>query len=314
MVQKKEIPVYFINGFLEAGKTNFIQFTINEDYFQIDGKTLLILCEEGMEEYDEEILKKSNTVVEVFENQDEFTAEALKALEAKHDPERIIIEFNGMWDLKKVIFPGNWVREQQITIVDGSTFAGYFANMKSMFLDMVRYSDLVLFNRAVATDDLLSYRRMILAVNNRAQIVFEDEEGELDVVGEEDLPYDVNAPVIELAEEAYPIWYLDAMEQEERYNGKTVEFLAMVYKPRNFPVNQFAPGRFVMTCCADDVSFLGFICRYAGAPRLKTRQWIKVTAEIRYETMRDYNGKGPVLYATKVEPASKPAQEVLGLQ
>lgn len=41
------MPVFLINGFLEAGKTQFLQFTMQQDYFQTDGKTLLIVCEDG---------------------------------------------------------------------------------------------------------------------------------------------------------------------------------------------------------------------------------------------------------------------------
>lgn len=311
---KKNIPVYFINGFLEAGKTTFIQFTINEDYFQIEGTTLLILCEEGVEEFDDKILKRSHTVTETIENEADFTVDTLRTLEAKHRPDRVIIEYNGMWNLRNVVLPSNWQREQQITIVDGSTFAGYFANMKSMFLDMVRLSDLVLFNRAKEEDDLIGYRRMILAVNSKAEIVFENEDGEIDVVGEEDLPYDVNAPVIELKESDYPIWYVDAMNDEDRYAGKTVSFLAMVYKPPESDNTIFIPGRFVMTCCVEDVTFLGFVCVCKNARKLRTRQWIRLTAKIVYEHRKEYEGRGPVLYADKVVPALKPAQEVLGFQ
>ena len=31
-----EIPIYLITGFLESGKTSFINFTVAQDYFQID--------------------------------------------------------------------------------------------------------------------------------------------------------------------------------------------------------------------------------------------------------------------------------------
>lgn len=309
----EKIPVYFINGFLEAGKTNFIQYTIDQDYFKIEGLTLLILCEEGVEEYDEAILKRANTVVETFDDQKDFTADALRALTEKHAPERVIIEFNGMWNLRDVVFPADWMREQQITIVDGSTFAAYFANMRSMFMDMARYSDLILFNRVNPADDLLGWKRSILTVNAKAEIVFEDEEGPIDVVGDEDLPYDVNAPVIEIADGDYAIWYVDAMQQEERYEGKTVSFLAMVYRPRTFIGDKFIPGRFVMTCCAQDVSFLGYMCRFKGAKKLHTRNWVRVTATIHYEDTKDYNGRGPVLYAEKIEPAAKPKQEVIDM-
>ena len=54
------VPIYLITGFLESGKTTFLRFTLDQDYFQIDGKTLLILMEEGEEEYDTKALAKNS--------------------------------------------------------------------------------------------------------------------------------------------------------------------------------------------------------------------------------------------------------------
>ena len=118
-------PVYIINGFLESGKTEFITFTLNQPYFQIKGKTLLLLCEEGEKEYDEGLLKKSRTEIKLIGNEADFTPAHLTELEKKHKPERILIEFNGMWNYKNVKLPWYWNVEQQITIIDGSTFPVY---------------------------------------------------------------------------------------------------------------------------------------------------------------------------------------------
>ena len=67
-------PVYVINGFLESGKTEFIMYTLSQPYFQTKGTTLLILCEEGETEYDEDILKRSRTIVEVVDEEAQMTA------------------------------------------------------------------------------------------------------------------------------------------------------------------------------------------------------------------------------------------------
>ena len=66
------VPIYLVTGFLESGKTTFLDFTLQQDYFAIDGKTLLILCEEGEEEYDMDKLKLANTVVEVIEDEEDL--------------------------------------------------------------------------------------------------------------------------------------------------------------------------------------------------------------------------------------------------
>lgn len=73
-----EIPIYLITGFLESGKTSFINFTVAQDYFQIDGPTLLITTEEGEVEYDEKELLKHNTVLEIVEGPEQFTLDYLK--------------------------------------------------------------------------------------------------------------------------------------------------------------------------------------------------------------------------------------------
>lgn len=265
-------PVYVINGFLESGKTEFISFTLGQPYFQTKGTTLLILCEEGEIEYDEALLKKSRTVVELIENEEDFNPSHLMELEKKHKADRIIIEFNGMWNYKEVKLPWYWKIEQQITTIDASTFPMYFTNMRSLLAEMVRKSEMIIFNRCDGIEDLNVYKRNIKAVNPSADIIFEDANGEIDEIFEEDLPYDLNQDVIKLNNEGYGIWYLDSMDHLERYIGKTIEFVAMVLKPESFPKNYFVPGRMAMTCCADDMAFLGYACEYVGADTLETKR------------------------------------------
>ena len=306
-------PVYLINGFLESGKTSFIRFTIQQPYFQIKGKTLLLLCEEGEEEYDEKILKQSNTIVHVVEEEEDFDAVKLVALEKKYDVERIIIEYNGMWNMKDLALPFHWNLEQQITCVDASTFPTYYNNMKSMVAEMIRKSELIIFNRCdTVMDNLATYRRNIKAVNASADVIFENKEGEINEIFEEDLPYDLKADRIELDDNTYGIWYMDMMDHAERYFNKTIVFTAMVMKPPRFPKGAFVPGRMAMTCCAEDMTFLGYVCKYDKADTVKDRSWVRVEVSVKVEFWKDYKGEGPVLYASKVEPAEKPKQEVIG--
>ena len=200
------MPIYFINGFLESGKTTFLRETIDEDYFAIDGTTLLIVCEEGEEEYDDSNLAKNKTVMEVIDEEADFTVEKLIELEKKHNPERIIIEYNGMWNIKEMKLPAYWEIQQQITFVDASTFATYFANMRSLLAEQIRLSDLIVFNRCQGIDELPSYRRSLKAINQRAEVVFEDADDEIvDQITEEDLPYDVKADVIQIYDEDFGI-------------------------------------------------------------------------------------------------------------
>lgn len=308
------VPIYLITGFLESGKTTFLRFTLDQDYFQIDGKTLLILMEEGEEEYDTKALAKNNTVVEVIEKEEDLTTERLEAMEIIHQPDRVVIEYNGMWLVSRFYdmkLPFGWGVEQQITCVDGSTFQVYMANMKSIFMDMVKYTDMVVFNRCKREDPLANYRRSIKVSNQSAEVIFEDEEGEIDDIFGDQMPFDVNAPVIEIPPEDYGIWFVDAMDHPDTYVGKTVRFKGRVMKPRGMGSKFFVPGRIAMTCCADDTTFLGFVCKSAFAPKLKEKEWVEVTAKVVFERRMEYQGDGVVLYAENVTPCEPLEEEMV---
>ena len=304
-MSEDRMPLFLINGFLEAGKTAFIRFTMQQDYFRTDGKTLLIVCEEGEEEYDEELLKDTKTAVVYVDELSKLTADYLEELEIFYNPERVLMEWNGMWDPGELKLPKDWNLYQQITIIDGSTFDLYLNNMKPLVGNMVRNSEMIVMNRCDDIEDLDIYRRTLKGMNPQVQIVFEDEDGEIDEISEADLPFDVNADVIEIPPEGYGIWYIDALDRPDRYRGKTVEFTAMVLKTPEFPKNYFVPGRMAMTCCEDDMTFLGFMCKARNARLLETKQWVKVRARVEYEYTPEYEGEGPMLYADYVEMAEE---------
>ena len=312
-IDEDVMPVFLINGFLEAGKTQFLEFTMDQEYFQTEGKTLLIVCEEGDTEYDEKKLKKHQTAVVYVDELSKLTPAYLNELEVIYRPERVLLEWNGMWNQDELTLPDDWNIYQQITIIDGSTFDLYIQNMKPLLGAMLRNSELVIVNRCdgIADEKLTSYRRTIRAMSRESEIVLEDKNGEIEQATlEEDLPYDINADVIEIKPADYGIWYIDCMDQPERYKGKTVEFTAMVLKSPKFPKGQFVPGRMAMTCCAEDMTFLGYICKSKDARNLETRQWVTVRARVEIEYWQDYNGEGPVLYAEEVVPA-EPIKDVV---
>ena len=304
-------PVYVINGFLESGKTEFICYTLAQPYFQIKGRTLLIVCEEGEVEYDEKLLAKSRTDMVVIDEEEDFNTSHLIELEKKYKPERIIIEYNGMWNFKNMKLPWHWTVEQQITTVDASTFPMYFTNMKSLLAEMIRKSEMIIFNRCDGVEDLSVYKRNVKAINQQADIIFEDSQGEVNQIFEDDLPYNLNDPIIELDNQGYGIWYLDSLDNLDRYIGKTIQFTAMVLKPKEFPKGFFIPGRMAMTCCAEDMAFLGFACEYDKADTLTEKQWVKVTAKVAKEYFADYEGEGPVLKAISVEQTKAPKEPVI---
>mgnify|MGYP000081632844 FL=1 len=312
-MRQSDVMVYLMTGFLDSGKTQFLTFTLEQDYFQIQGKTLLILCEEGEEEYDPKEMLKYGVVIEKVEDKEDLTEAWLEEMNRKHKPERVVVEYNGMWpvsDFEKLALPAGWKIEQKIATVDASTFQMYLTNLKPLFVEMVKGAELVLFNRCEDRGPLAGYRRSVKVVSPQAEVIFEDENGEVDNIFEDEVPYDLNAPVIEIRREDYGIWYVDMMENPDRYKGKVVEFVAKVMKPRAFPSKVFLPGRTAMTCCADDTSFLGYVCRSPYAPKLKPGDWVKVRAKVSFKNLSVYRGEGPVLDAENIEPA-EPIEEMV---
>lgn len=309
-----EIPIYLITGFLESGKTTFINFTVAQDYFQIDEPTLLITTEEGEVEYDEKELLKYNTVLEVVESQEQFTPEYLKKLKRRYNPERVILEYNLLWSVKKLEemeMPRGWGIVQEIVTVDASCFQIYMQNMKSIFMEMSLHADMVMFNRCRPQDPLASFRRSIKVVNPACDVLFEDEEGEISNIFEDSMPYDLDADIIDIEDADYGIFYVDMEDHPERYRGKTVRFKGRVLKSENANAKFFVPGRMAMTCCADDTTFIGYICEFPKAKSLLMGQWVEVTAVVDWKYMEQYEGEGPVLIAKDIKSVQRPEVDLV---
>lgn len=309
------VPIYLITGFLESGKTSFINFTIQQDYFQIMEPTLLIACEEGEEEYDEEFLAIYNTKLERIDSREEFTTERLKELEKKYHPDRVVMEFNPLWSVKaleeEMELPEGWGIVQQIVTIDGTTAQVYMNNMKSLFVEMVKNADLIMFNRCEESMPLANFRRSIKVVNPGGEIVFEDKNREITDIFEDSVPYDLDADVIEIEDVDYGIFYVDLGDHPERYEGKTVHFKGMVLKSREAGAEYFVPGRTAMTCCADDTAFIGYICLSKNAPKIPMGSWVDVTAKVTWQYMEPYGDEGPVFQAISIKFAAPPEAELV---
>ncbi len=310
--EQYQIPIFLINGQLDSGKTRFITETIEMGQFAEAQNKLLIVCEEGEEEYDAQMLKDNGVDMEVLQKE-EFTTEKLKELDKKYDPWLVIVEYNGMWEpqlIADVAKPFGWQIYQSITLFDAMSFNLQWANMKSILAESVKNVDLVVFNRCKSSMQLGNYRRSIKALNPAVQIVFEDEKGEMMSIAEQ-LPYDIHADVIEIDDCDYGIWYMDVSERPDVYKNKTVQFKGQVLKNKYFKDKNFVPGRKVMTCCADDTQFVGYISFYDNIASLENKQWVTVTATIKFEFQMAYKKKGPVLYVSKVVEAEAPKDELV---
>lgn len=312
--KEKEIPVFVFMGFLESGKTQFSSETLIDRNFTEGEPTLLIVTEEGIVEYDEEELIKRNVSVVYLEEED-LNTENLLDLHDKYSPKQVLIEYNGMWQLDKLFsirVPKGWTIVQVITLIDAGTFTLYNNNMKSLMSEHIQSADMVVFNRVTDTTDINTMRVAVKTLNRRAQIIFENVNGQAQVdSGEIEIPYDMDADIIEIKDEDFGIFYIDASDNPEKYIGKTVKYKGQVYCPPQYKGKAFVPGRFAMTCCVDDITFLGFKCVSMETPNLKDREWVTITAKIKCEFYKEFGGEGPVLYAQKIEKTEKPEEEVV---
>ena len=314
-----DIPVYLFMGFLESGKTTFIQDTLEEDYFNNGEKTLLIACEEGEEEYDMQLLEEAKTTLVFVEEEEELTKDFFNELLAKHQPDRILIEHNGMWSIEKLCLAMEgtpMVIYQTIVTANAETFDLYMNNMRSLAIEMFKIGEMIIINRCVKDTPRASYRRSIKAVNRRAQVMFDFADDADFEEEEEDLPYDVSGDVITLEDDDYGIWFVDAGDRPDIYRGKTIVMKTVIYKSVRLPKGTFVPGRHAMTCCADDIQFIGYLCHTNHAKSstlkaIKNQMWVTLTAEIRYEYLEQYGEEGPVLYAKRIEAAEKPEEPLV---
>ena len=132
-----ELPVYLFTGFLEAGKTRFIQETLEDERFNAGERTLLLVCEEGVEEYAPEQFSGKNVFIEVLDDSSQLNADHLAKLQMAHNAERCVVEYNGMWLLDELYqnMPEDWVIYQEICFADANTFLSYNANMRQLMVD-----------------------------------------------------------------------------------------------------------------------------------------------------------------------------------
>ena len=309
-----ETPVYLFLGFLESGKTKFIQETLEDPRFSTGEKTLLLVTEEGVEEY--ETIKFSNAEsvdLVVLEDKEQLNEAYLTELQIKYGAERVVVEYNGMWTLEEFFnaMPEGWMINQVMTFFDSNTFVNYNANMRQLVFDKIQNTQLVVFNRFNETVDKMELHKIVRAISRRCDIVYEQTDGkaEFDEI-EDPLPFDINAPVITIEDRDYAFFYRDLTENLEAYIGKTVKFRGLVATDKRLSPKDIVVGRHVMTCCEADIQYCGLACVLPEEMGLKMRDWISVTAKIQFQKHTIYKGKGPVLIAEKVIICEEPEEQL----
>ena len=306
-----DIPVYLIAGFLDGGKTNFIN-GILEDGFARQDRTLLICCEEGEEEYNPKAL--DNVTVVTVEDEEDLKCSQLKAWEKQYKPKQVLIEYNGMWQMERLyrdVLPANWVLYQIMTFVQASTFELYAKNMGQLMMEKITNADLLVFNRCTEELKATLRSRNLRMVNRRADIYLEDNAGNSEDYNNDDTcPFDLDQELIDIPDDDFGVWYVDVMDHPDRWAGKMVHMKLIMCHSKKYP-GIHCPGRFAMVCCENDVQFLGLIAKGRDLNQYQNRDWIEVTARMAVENHEAYQGKGPVMHVISISPCEKPAQEVV---
>ena len=306
-------PVYLFTGFLEAGKTKAIRETIEDERFTDGEKNLILLCEEGIEEYDLSRIPGGNTVIEVIKDSSQLNCNYLSKLHKRHKPDKVVVEYNGMWKLDDLYnaMPKNWGVYQEIFIADCKTFESYNVNMRPLVVDKLQTCELVVFNRPILNTDRTKFHKIVRGLSRKTNIAYEMYDGTVEYDETEDpLPFDINADIINIDDRDYALWFRDFAEDIKKYIGKTIRTTVIVGVNKNLPKGTVVAGRHVMTCCVDDIEFKGIICKCDPDNMPGNKQWVKLTANITYEYNEVYKNHGPVLNALEIAPSSAPEQEV----
>ena len=313
MSDRREVPVYLFTGFLEAGKTKFIQETLEDRRFCNGERTLLLVCEEGEEEYAPDQFADKSVFIRVIADQSELNPEHLEALLKETRAERVVIEYNGMWMLDALYgaMPEGWMVYQEFLFADATTFLSYNANMRQLVYDKLKSCELVVFNRFRPDMDKMALHKIVRGASRRSDIAYEYAGGRVEYDDIQDpLPYDLNAPVVEIGDDDFAIWYRDMSEEPKNYEGKTVRFKCRALQRKKLPPHTFVVGRHVMTCCVEDIQFAGLAVQKDDVSDIADESWIILKAEIRFKFSRAYGKKGPVLTYISHETCEPPAQPV----
>ena len=303
----QEISVYLFLGFLDSGKTKFIQETLEDERMENGERTMLLVCEEGEEEYDASRFKVKNVAIETIDTPEDLTENTLAFLTRKHRAQRVVVEYNGTWLLQQFFdaMPENWVINQMMTFFDSATFLSYNKNMRQLVFDKVNMTQMVVFNRFKGEYDKMEYHKVVRGISRRPDIVYEYIGGKVEYDEIEDpMPFDVNAPVVTIEDKDFALFYRDLSEKMEEYVGKTVHFRGMAAVSKKLPKGCIVIGRFIMTCCEADIAYDGFALQTNGLIEdINTKDWLEIVAKVGLEYSPVYRKTGPVLSAIEIKRA-----------
>lgn len=307
------LPVFLFTGFLDGGKTTFLQSMLEDPGFNEGQRTLVILCEDGEEELLPSRFSINNVTIRKVSDLSELTQGNMILWGRKAAASRIMIEYNGMWQMNDLFdrLPENWGIAQETMLVDATTIGAFNANMRSLVVDKLNTAELVIFNRVRPEQDRMELHKLVRGVSRGAQIVYDLTDGTSEEDNIEDpLPFDINADIIEIADRDYALFYRDLIDEPAKYEGKTVRYKGLCANNMRLPKDTFLAGRHIMTCCEADIAYCPLVCRWDRAKSVRHKCWGIVEGRINEKFSNIYGKKGPVLTVHSFEPATEPEQPV----
>ena len=307
------LPVFLFTGFLDGGKTTFIQSMLEDPAFNEGQRTLVLLCEEGEEELIPSRFSINNVTIRTVDELAALTPGNMSLWQRKAAATRIIVEYNGMWQMNDLFdrLPENWGIAQETMLVDASSISAYNANMRQLVVDKLTTAELVIFNRVEPDQDRMELHKLVRGVSRGAQIVYDFTDGTSEEDNIEDpLPFDINADVIEIADTDYALFYRDLVDEPEKYEGKTVRYKGLCANNMRMPKDTFLAGRHIMTCCEADIAYCPLVCKWDRAKSVKHKSWGIVEGRINEKFSNISGKKGPVVSVDSFEPAAEPSQPV----
>lgn len=302
------IDTRLVYGFLDAGKTTYIEDCILNDYFYKYGTTLILCFEQGEAGYDAEKLLEKRTHVAYFDGREdvsEFCRNQIKDV----SPDRIYVEMNSMMPELRKKLPAEMDIKAVVTWIDWSTMALYLANFRQMMGQMVSESRQITFRGCPSRELLSPYSQAFRLMNRNASYLREDPMGYHEKAFDLFLPYSLEEEVITVSAEHYLAFWLDAAEHPEHYEGKKLSFTGPLELRRITDTSPWFAGRVVMTCCMADLQFMSFELLWNDLASI-SGGWI--TLDAHGETGSDeYGRKVLKLTAEKVEKVPAPEKLIL---
>lgn len=307
-MEDRSIKTTLVNGFLDAGKTTYIQDCIFHDFFHKRGTTLILCFEQGETEYDEEALRQFRTETAYYEGGEDITAFCLRCIEL-HCPDRIFVEMNAMSEALREQLPSRMEIVFSTTLIAAETLELYARNMRQLLQNMIVGADLVTFNRCGDKEQLAPYSQLFRLMNRKATYLWESPMGYHEKAFDIFVPFDLEQSELTLAGSDLVPFILDALSRPEHYEGKKLRFLCQAGVSGE-EADMFIAGRTVMTCCLADVQFMGIPCRLPPGQSIRPRSWLDLTAEA-VLTHDAYGQKRLTLVPLQLTPAGPPENRIL---